>query len=378
MPMEECVKRSEKRTVCFFSPHATSLFDEEYPGQHGGSELQLFMLGASIAVKPEFDVHFIVNELPRHRTDGTSIRVFERIPHVPRGGGPRGISIFTNLQRTIRTYARPPRDIYVISGWTLILGYLGLYTFLTRRKTVFIVASDMDVDLELLSKRPFEKRLYHLGLHLSNLVMCQNEHQQRMMKELHGIDAKLLRNGLMVPQAPPSARKRHLLWVASCQTLKQPMVYLDLAESIPSEHFVMIMPPRSEPELFEAVRSRAERLDNVTFLDGVHFSEIQRYFDEAKAFVNTSTVEGYPNTFVQSMIGATPIVSLNVDPNGILTEHGLGRWAGGDFDAMVHALRGLLEDEPHRAEIGRHAFEYAKEHHDIKRVADQFVSYVSD
>lgn len=94
----------------------------------------------------------------------------------------------------------------------------------------------------------------------------------------------------------------------------------------------------------------------------------------AKVFVNTSTVEGYPNAFVQSMIGATPILSLNVDPNGILHEQHLGICADGYARALRDTLRSLLDDDEMRAAMGARAFQYAREHHDIMKVAERFVA----
>ena len=365
------------KSVCFYSPYATSLFDEAIPGGHGGSELVMFFLACTLSKRPGFEVHFLLSELPVVRQDGCDITVHALERGVAKGKGPRGISVFTNAARAVRPFVRTGADTYVLAGASITLGYVALYRRLRRdKRVVFIVASDADVDGAMLRPSRFERYVFRLGLKLADVVWCQNNYQIEAVEKRFGRPARLLPNGLPVPGQPPDAEKRHVLWVASCQPLKQPHVYLDLAQALPGQRFVMIMPPRKDDSLFSEVRARALTLKNVEFIEGVHFRQIQRYFDEAMAFVNTSTIEGYPNTFVQSMIGATPILSLNVDPNGILSEHGLGLHACGDPSRLQDDLVRILADDVSRSEMGARAFEYARDHHDIRSAAERFSLYL--
>jgi hypothetical protein len=59
---------------------------------------------------------------------------------------------------------------------------------------------------------------------------------------------------------------------------------------------------------------------------------MQRWFDEATVFVNTSDYEGFPNTFVQAATGGCGILSLRVNPDGFLDRFGCGASAGGDWE----------------------------------------------
>ncbi|MDZ4179365.1 MAG: glycosyltransferase [Coriobacteriia bacterium] len=339
----------------------------------------MFHLACALAENPDFGVHFLLNELPARRIDGCDVAVHRVEAGVGRGEGPRLLSIFTNAVRAVRPFIRTGARVYVLCGASMALGYVGILRLLARRKrVVFIVASDADAEGALLKDAWFERSMFRVGIRLADVVWCQNRHQQEAISRRYGRETLLLPNGLPMPAEPPSSATRHVLWVASCQPLKQPHVYLDLAEAVPEEQFVMIMPPRKDDALFTEVAKRASALSNVEFIEGVHYRQIQRYFDEAKVFVNTSTVEGYPNTFVQSMIGATPIVSLSVDPNGILSEHGLGYCAGGDIEQLETRIRQLVTDESLRSAIGARSFRYARTHHDIERVAGQFEEMLTD
>lgn len=333
----------------------------------------MYHLACALATRPDIDVHFLLDDIPAIRTDECRVSLHPIEPAVARGEGPRVLSVFTNALRAMRPFIRTRAHTYVLCGASVTLGYVTiLRQFLRRKRVLFIVASDADSEGGLLQQVGFERMMFRLGMRLADVVWCQNQYQQQQVRERFGRRAEILPNGLPMPLTRPEAEKDYVLWVSSCQELKQPHVYLDLAQEFPEERFVMIMPPRTEMGLFSEVEARARELPNVEFIKGVHYRAIQPYFDRAKVFVNTSQVEGYPNTFVQSMMGATPIVSLNVDPNEILSKHGLGFCAHGDVGTLVQSLRQMLSDQQRNAEMGQRAFEYAKEHHDIVRVAGLF------
>ena len=73
---------------------------------------------------------------------------------------------------------------------------------------------------------------------------------------------------------------------------------------------------------------------NVDFLEAVPYREIQRHFNEANIFVNTSEHEGVPNTFIHSGLGHAAILSLAVDPDGMFRKFQAGLCAAGDFERL--------------------------------------------
>ena len=84
-----------------------------------------------------------------------------------------------------------------------------------------------------------------------------------------------------------------LLWISRCQALKQPHLFLDLAERLPEARCPIIC-PNEDDALWRTVRDRAATIPNVTFIESVPYREVQAYYDHAKLVVNTSEFEGFP------------------------------------------------------------------------------------
>ena len=173
---------------------------------------------------------------------------------------------------------------------------------------------------------------------------------------------------LEIRDAVPAGERNNILWVGRCERIKQPEMFISLAQAFPQETFVMVCPPASSgPAYFESVRRRAGEVRNLTFVKQVPYPEIGGYFRAARLFVNTALEEGFPNTFVQAWMHGTPVVSLSVDPGGLTARHGLGVIGDGSRASLETALSSLLADRPRWERFSGNASAYAREHHDIRR-----------
>jgi glycosyltransferase involved in cell wall biosynthesis len=150
--------------------------------------------------------------------------------------------------------------------------------------------------------------------------------------------------------------------------LKQPELFLDLARRLPQERCVMVlMKDAVHEDLLAAIKARAASLPNLTLREDLPLSEVDRLMEQAKLFINTSTYEGFPNTFVQAAMRGVPIMSLTVDPDGVLSRHGIGLCAGGSFERLVEATGQVCVSEPLWKNLSVRAQVYAREHHDLDR-----------
>jgi glycosyltransferase involved in cell wall biosynthesis len=92
-------------------------------------------------------------------------------------------------------------------------------------------------------------------------------------------------------------------------------------------------------------------------LGAVRYADTGALFDRAKVFLNTSSIEGFPNTFLQAWVRGVPVVSF-FDPDGLTQRLQLGRIAT-SLDDMREALRGLLDVASYRELLGKRARDFA-------------------
>ena len=113
------------------------------------------------------------------------------------------------------------------------------------------------------------------------------------------------------------------------------------------------------------VRGEVEGLANVTYRAYVPPEEIMETFSQAKALVNTSSEEGFPNTFLEAWLAGRPVVSFHVNPDGVLDDPLMGTvaddpagimgyvaGAGGDGVARLRRERVRRDHDPD-VELGR-------------------------
>jgi glycosyltransferase involved in cell wall biosynthesis len=249
-----------------------------------------------------------------------------------------------------------------------VTAYVAFYAWLRpHRRFVYRLASDGDVEGGS-RLGPTVRRVFLWGLRKADVLLARNAWQQTELKRRFGKESIRLRNAFAVPTEPPTGTKRGVLWVASSQELKRPDAFVQLARRVPDEHFTMVM-PKSDVGVFERVMALAEATPNLRVIEYVPFDEIQELFDHASIFVNTSTIEGFPNTFVQAGMGATPVISLSVNPDNVLGDEGIGVACEDDFERMVSETTRLLADDALRARMGAAAFRHAGEEHDARSVA---------
>ena len=152
--------------------------------------------------------------------------------------------------------------------------------------------------------------------------------------------------------------------------MKQPDLFLDLAERLPRQSCVMIVNAEADQEgLHQRILERAQAMPNLALHVNVPLSEMEQHFARARVFVNTSTYEGFPNTFVQAALNGVPVVSWRVDPDRLLSQEVIGLCAGGSFDRLLELVEDCCASEEKRKALGRRAQEYAYAHHDVNQSA---------
>jgi glycosyltransferase involved in cell wall biosynthesis len=241
---------------------------------------------------------------------------------------------------------------------------------------VYRVASDANcVPGRQLIRLWRDRKLYEYGLRRADLVATQTLAQSNLLREHYGV-ASVIVNMAVEPAAAAvdAPRDIDVLWVSNLRSVKRPELVLELARRLPQVSFTLAGGVVDQ-EYYDAVKAQAACLPNVTMLGHVPYDEIGGLFDRARLFLNTSSVEGFPNTFLQAWVRSVPVVTF-FDPDRLVRHRRLGL-AVDSLDDMRAALERLLANENERRELGTRARRFAQAQFAPQQVARQYLELLA-
>jgi glycosyltransferase involved in cell wall biosynthesis len=153
--------------------------------------------------------------------------------------------------------------------------------------------------------------------------------------------------------------------------VKRPDVAIALARVVPDTEITLAGGSLGAyTALYERTKFEASRLANTRFLGRTSYQETRELFGRARVFVNTSDVEGFPNTFLQAWASGTPVVSF-FDPDGIIAREGLGQRVT-SVQEMSTAVRALAHDPERWAAASERCRTYMDRHYAKDRIVDLY------
>jgi len=108
---------------------------------------------------------------------------------------------------------------------------------------------------------------------------------------------------------------------------------------------------------------------NVVFKGRLDHHETMRLIANAKALINTSNYEGFPNIFLEAWATGVPVISLNVNPGNVFEEYHLGICCNGDLDKMKKYIESGNASKLNRQDLTG----YVSKFHSFATSADRFL-----
>ncbi|HTT04839.1 MAG TPA: glycosyltransferase [Steroidobacteraceae bacterium] len=338
----------------------------------GGAEYQTRLLIDALRRSGRTDIYYLARHL-----DDTARRDGYRAVRIGRSGRAPKLGYLTDvvpLYTALRRIA--PQVIYqrVAGGYT---GICALYARRHGARLIWHAASDADLTHESLDggrnfvRRRLEKWSGALGIRLAGCVVVQHPRQTELLWRNFGRRAdELVRE--FQPEASEQIDKSGtptVVWIANLKPLKRPELFVRLAgalRDLKGVEFVMIgaQPPHPQPWSVALMQAIAQT-PNLRFLGQRSHDEVHALLARACVCVNTSTHEGFPNTFIEAWLRDAVVVSLDVDPDGVLEREGAGIHAGSE-ERLQSAVRALLLDPAARAGYIERARRYVRAKHSLR------------
>lgn len=375
--------------VTVYCPSAAGLL-RRGEGRGAGAERQMVLLARELG-RRGFRVALVVYRIGDRLPAGsdTGLTPVERAER----GSTTGIGIFAEAVRVIRSLIKSDARVVIVTTGTPVVGFIALYCRLRGRRLVFASANDLDFDLERSDSAlpgEWERRrwLYRVGIKLVDALVVLSRDQLALARDAFQYLEK--RRVVFIPYfaeefAPRAARptSAEFVWAARVVEEKRPLLYSDLAAAVPNATFTMIplLPPHPTPQdqaRFDQLKEPELRLPNLTLLGTLPHAALQERLAGAVALVNTSSVEGWPNTYLEAWGHGVPVLTLLCDPDSVISERGLGVAANGSWERFVAGAHDLWQSRHDRAELAQRTRGYIREVHSFESVGAQWEQLLAD
>jgi len=157
------------------------------------------------------------------------------------------------------------------------------------------------------------------------------------------------------------------VWIANLKTLKRPELFIDIAKELAaSGNITFKMIGRNNASYVKLIREAEEALPRFKYLGELKNTEVNEVLCSADILVNTSDYEGFSNTFVQAWMRKVVVISMNSNPDDILTKQGIG-FICPEVKEAASKIRELADHPALITAMGEKAFGYAREHHSVEK-----------
>jgi len=350
----------------------------------GGAELQAYLIAKEMAVNSE--VHYvsvispkptIKNKIPK-ADDGIILHSMRHHKH--RIFGQLFFLKYRKLLKLINQIN--PDLIYQRGGWPYI-GFANKWAKKNDKKLVLGISMEtncsrsgiFNITSNFLTypSNIIDGFLTISGIKNADMIISQNHHQQKLLQKNFNRESIVIPNGLPVPTPPFKKTDPPVIsWIANIKPLKKPEIFIKLAEKLKGLDVKFVFAGRPSKSSYQnKVMEQAKKLPNLQYLGEIPFQKTNELLSMSSLFVNTSTTEGFSNTYIQAWMRKTPVITMNCDPDNIIKKHKIG-FHSGSFEQLVKDVRYLIENEDERKEMGKISREYAVENHDMARIRKKY------
>lgn len=327
----------------------------------GGAQYQAMLLAQELAKRPELTVCYITRNVSEQMIDGYALIPVPGIPRL------RRIGPITDAPQLYRILRREQPDVVYQQALQGDTGVCAFYARRFKKRFVFHIASDFDVHTrQQLDERGIvggpgglDKRCGEYGLRNASALVAQTDYQAEALTENYGLRAQsIIRNFLPIPKPAeaPKATRAKVAWVANFKRVKRPEAFVELAERLQNLNADFVMIGRGgQEELYGQLYRRIDELANIQYLGEMEVEGVEKELESSHLLVNTSMVEGFPNTFIQAWFREVPVVTLGVNTDNLLAPGSDFGVCTNSMDELVAAVSELVLKPAELAALGHRA-----------------------
>jgi glycosyltransferase involved in cell wall biosynthesis len=379
------MKKEAQKHICFVAN--STIWSENI----GGAEVQSYLLASELATRG----WVVTYATPKDNTLAKEVKEKQSLVRLSEFPVEK-IRTPLDFARSVRHLVRIRANLYYQRGENILTFPTAVAAKLGKKSLIW--ASSMDVDCApgkfwnrikdkfvILNpksiytgiKAKAKDKLNAWSKKSASLILVQTEMNKRRLLESYGIEAEIFPTVHSSPEnqvekdSPPI-----ILWLASLKAWKRPELFIELARDCQDVNAQFVIAGRPVSKHYpEALYKRMEGLKNIHYAGSLSFQESNSLIGRASLFVNTSEPqEGFPNTFIQSWMQGTYVLSLDVDPDRYLENEGLGARCD-SIKGMGEKIKQLLTTNMLNDKSNK-IRQFAHENFDISKKIQQFESFL--
>ncbi len=353
----------------------------------GGSELQKALLAKSLAKSG----HEVVVIDPYTET---SCITEEGIKIIPVPNWNKGLPVIGLLFRKLPALYKLLKEQKADFYYARTRSYYHLFSYLAARKTggKFIMGMASDIDLfsiwRIIKYKdvPSFNLIEFLKLDLPNIlafkyllrkadyITLQHSGQKILSKSIKGQQG-IFPNIFDFNNLPRIQKESgdYFISAGSLTMLKGAKNLLELVKVLDKRiKIVIVGEPRCRKT--RVIYEQLKEIENVELKGRLNHRETMQLIGNAKALINVSNFEGFPNIFLEAWAQGIPVISLHVNPGDVINNYGLGKYCEGDIQRMKDYIEADITANHYNVSL----ISYVKLNHDINSASQRFFKILNN
>ena len=345
-----------------------------------------FHFGKSLALKEQEVV--IIDPFQKKASLPEGVKLIN-IPDWDRGL--RGIRLFFyRIPLLKKLFIEQNADYYYVRMRT----YLHLIPYWASKKTKgkFIIAAACDLDVSSLLKKvkyeykPKLKLLRFFAVDLPNdlvfsyllkkadYIILQHSGQRLNLNSTKGkiiIFPNIFDFSNITPME--NSTNDYFIHPGTLNILKGSQNLYHLINSLDKNISIVIVGQPTDKKS-KKIYERLKKIENVVLKGRLNHKDTIQLIANAKALINTSNFEGFPNIFLEAWANGVPVISLNVNPGNVFNKYNLGICCSGDSNKMKKSIQLFKTSYIDKGKL----ISYVLEFHDFTTAGDRFLNIITN
>ncbi len=367
---------------CFFGNISSALNGKT----EGGAELQISLLARALALNGH-EVVIIDPDITKCFVSSDGIQL-TGVPNWNKGI--KGVRLFWyRIPELMRVLIDQKADYYYVRTRS----YLHLLPYLASRKTKkkFIVATAHDLDVaSFWDKFKYKYKtnfnlikfftvslpndlVFKYLMKKSDYIILQHEGQLRNLNSVKGkiiIFPNIFDFGIV--RGIKDSPKDYYVHPGTLNILKGANNLSELINILDNNTSVVVIGQPTDKKS-KRIYKHLNELENVVLTGRLNHKETIQLIANAKALINTSNFEGFPNIFLEAWAVGVPVISLNVNPGNVIKKHHLGTYCNGNLIEMKKTIESNSSDQYSKRKL----ISYVSEFHDFTTAAENILKNIS-